>query len=108
MSNSYERRRFDGAVLASIANRARTVGAKLSVSNVEAIIRHEFANAATDGKTVSEALDYVKGQLPRDSDVIPGVWELTSGVVVEGLFKTGWVMTIYAHGRTTATAQAED
>lgn len=74
------------AALLAAARRAR--GLRLNVPETTALIADAVAEAARDGRSVTEALEIGRGVLGPD-DVLPGVADIVTQVQVEAVFSDG-------------------
>ena len=75
-------------VVADVARRRKNRGVKLNYPEAVALITDELIEAARDGKTVAELMQYGTQILTRD-DVMEGVPEMIADVQVEPTFPDG-------------------
>jgi urease subunit gamma len=75
-------------VAADLARKRRSRGLKLNYPEAVAVITAELLEAARDGKSVAEVMDFGATILKRD-DVMEGVAEMIHEVQVEATFPDG-------------------
>jgi urease subunit gamma len=75
-------------VAADLAYRRKARGLKLNYPESIAIITYELLEAARDGKTVAELMDYGRHLLSKE-DVMEGISEMIADIQVEATFPDG-------------------
>jgi urease subunit gamma len=75
-------------VAADLARKRRSRGLKLNYPEAVAVITAELLEAARDGRSVAEVMDFGATVLKRD-DVMEGVAEMIHEVQVEATFPDG-------------------
>lgn len=75
-------------VAADLAYRRKARGLKLNYPESIAIITYELLEAARDGKTVAELMDYGRHLLTKE-DVMEGISEMIADIQVEATFPDG-------------------
>lgn len=72
----------------TLAKERRARGLKLNYPEAIALISSELMEAARDGKSVSELMQY-GAQILREEDVMSGVAEMIPEIQIEATFKDG-------------------
>jgi urease subunit gamma len=71
-----------------LAEKRRARGLKLNYPEAIALISSELQEAARDGKSVAELMQYGAGILSRE-DVMPGIAEMIHEIQIEATFPDG-------------------
>jgi urease subunit gamma len=83
-------------VAADLAYRRKARGLKLNYPEAIAIITYEILEAARDGKTVAELMDYGRQILSKE-DVMEGISEMIHDIQVEATFPDGTKLVTVHH-----------
>jgi len=91
---------------AQLAQSRRARGVKLNVPEATALIAHAVIEAARDGASHAQAL--IAGQnAVAESELLPGVGPLLSGIAVEGVFDDGRRLVVVDFSSTDAHVPGE-
>lgn len=83
-------------VAADLAYRRKSKGLKLNYPEAMAIITYEILEAAREGKTVAELMDYGRQILTKE-DVMEGISEIIHDIQVEATFPDGTKLVTVHH-----------
>jgi urease subunit gamma len=79
-----------------LAEKRRARGLKLNYPEAIALISSELQEAARDGKSVAELMQYGAGILSRN-DVMPGIPEMIHEIQIEATFPDGTKLVTVHH-----------